>query len=331
MTVSASRSSSRTSSTRRRKKGARPVRDLAQEVTDRIVAALEAGVVPWRAQHVAADAGGIPCNLATGKEYRGINVFLLWIAGMSSCRTRPLWLTFKQAQALGGQVRRGEKGTAVIFFNFLETEDAKAPNGVKRVAYLKTYTVFNVEQVDGLPEDTAAAAPVAVAVAEAEPGAPSPERVACEEIVQHYLRGAGAPRVAEMDVTPHYTPRTDAIVTPGMASYETPEAYFATLFHEAAHSTGHASRLARPGIADIGQGGKKAYAAEEMVAELAAALLCAHAGIAPKTEEMSAAYIGGWLETVKEDKGFFLKAAGAAQKAVDLIRPAEDPEPEAEG
>lgn len=316
MTAAATRSSSRSTSTRGRKK-ARPVRDIAQEVTDRIVAALEAGVVPWRAQHVAADAGGIPSNLSTGKEYRGINVFLLWIAGLTGCRTRPLWLTYRQAAALGGQVRPGEKGTGIVFYNFMEKEDKKAPDGVKRIAFLKTWTVFNVDQIDGLPGLPETTAPPAAA-----PGMPTAERVACEEIVQHYLRGAGAPRVAEMDVTPHYTPRTDSIVTPGMASYETPEAYFATLFHEMAHSTGHASRLARPGIMDCGKGGKKAYAAEEMVAELAAALVCAHTGIAPKTEEMTAAYIGSWLETVKEDKGFFLAAAGKAQKAVDLMRPA---------
>ena len=112
MTVSASRSSSRSSSTRRKKgaRPARPSRDLAQEVTDKIVAALEAGVIPWRAQHSAADAGGLPCNLSTGKEYRGVNVFLLWIAGLVGSRTRPLWLTYKQAAALGGQVRAGRRG-----------------------------------------------------------------------------------------------------------------------------------------------------------------------------------------------------------------------------
>ena len=315
MTVSASRSSSRTSSTRRKK--ARPARDLAQEVTDKIVAALEAGVIPWRAQHTAADAGGIPSNLATGKEYRGINVFLLWIAGLSGCRTRPLWLTYKQAAALGGQVRAGEKGTGIVFCGVREKKDSKAPDGVKRIPFLKSFTVFNVDQVDGLPGLPEKTAPPAAAA----PGLPTPERVACEEIIQHYLRGARAPRVAEMDVTPHYTPRTDSIVTPPMASFETPAAYFGTLFHEMAHSTGHASRLARPGIVNAGTGGRKAYAAEEMVAELAAALVCAHAGIAPQTEEMSAAYIGGWLDAVQEDKGFFLKAAGAAQKAVDLMRP----------
>ena len=167
MTAAATRSSSRTSSARR-KKGARPAkpsRDLAQEVTDKIVAALEAGVIPWRAQHSAADAGGLPRNLSTGKEYRGVNVFLLWIAGLVGSRSRPLWLTYKQAAALGGQVRAGEKGTGIVFYNFMEKEDKKAPDGVKRIAFLKAFTVFNVEQVDGLnglPETTAplaAAAP----------------------------------------------------------------------------------------------------------------------------------------------------------------------------
>ena len=198
---------------------------------------------------------------------------------------------------------------------------------MKKVAFLKAYTVFNVEQVDGLPEILAA---VTTTPGPDAPEMGSPERQACEEIVAHYLRAPGAPSVAEMDVTPHYTPRTDSIVTPPMAGYETPEAYFADLFHEAAHSTGHASRLARPGIVESTGTRPKAYAAEEMVAELAAALLCAHTGIAPKTEEMSAAYINTWLQNVKEDKGFFLKAAGAAQKAADLIRPASPEVEEAE-
>ena len=328
MTVSSSRSSSRKTSTRR-KKAARPVRDLAQEVTDKIVAALEAGVVPWRPQirpaaGTAAPAG-LPRNLSTGKTYRGCNVFLLWVAQVAYGWSRSDWLTYKQAEALGAQVRRGEKGATIVFYNVVEREDPKAPDGVRRHAFLKAFTVFNADQVDGLEEAPAAPAPEPV------DAAATPQRVACEEIVQHYGRGSGSPRLLELDVTPHYNPHSDTVVVPPMGGFENPEAYFATLFHEYAHSTGHPTRLARPGIVASGAGGIQAYGAEEMVAELASALLCAHAGIAPETEEMAAAYIGGWLKTLREEKGFFLAAAGQAQKAADRIRPPAEEAPDAAG
>ncbi|BAM05376.1 ArdC family protein [Phycisphaera mikurensis] len=319
MSASVSRSSSTRTRKPARKDAPKPRRDIAQEVTDRIVEALTAGTVPWRPQHTGTESGFLPANLVTGKKYRGVNVFLLWLAERKRGFTRPLWMTYRQAAQAGGQVRAGSKSVPIVFWNFMEKEDKKNPSGEKkRVAFLKTYNVFNVEDVDGLDTE---AAPGEVPL---EPDACPPELRACAEVATGFLRSPGAPGCVEMEVTPHYNCRTDVVVTPPLASYETPEAYFSTLFHEIAHSTGHASRLGRRGITEAGSGLLDPYAEEEMVAELAASLLCAHCGIAPVTEEMSAAYVAGWLDRMQTDSGFFLKAAGAAQKAVDLIRPAAE-------
>lgn len=325
VTVSvSSRSSSRKTSARR--KGARkPARDIAQEVTDRIVAALEAGTVPWRSQHTATGAPPrLPVNAVTGREYRGVNVLLLWMEQMARGFGSPAWCTYKQAAEAGGQVRKGETSTRVVFYGVTGGDREKPEEERKGRPFLKTFNVFNADQVDGL-----SGTPTPVDLGGSEAGAVQPERLACEEIALHYGRAAGAPRLFHQDVTPHYVPRTDSIVVPSMEAFENPAAYFATLFHEMAHSTGAASRLARPAIVDFQGFGSESYVAEEMVAELAAALLCAHAGIASETEEMSAAYIAGWLEQAKQDKRFFLRAASAAQKAADLIRPPAEQAPEA--
>jgi antirestriction protein ArdC len=284
-------------------------------ITSTILDLLASGVAPWRRPWAAST--GLPVNAATGKRYRGLNVFVLWATAADRGYTGGGWLTFKQAQALGGTVRRGEKGTPVVFWRIL-TKDAPAgsPEGTQADTFpmLRHYTVFHVSQCDGLPEAlTATPSP------EAEPIA------AAEALTARYT---DAPPVQHGGDRAYYSPRLDHVQMPPRAAFDTPAAYYWTLWHELAHSTGHASRLARPELTAIARFGDEAYSTEELTAELSAALMAGLSGLdAPDALAQSASYLQGWLTALKAEPRMLLTAAARAQKAVDYMTdqsPAEE-------
>lgn len=265
-------------------------------VTDRIIKELENGTIPW---HRPWGLEGYPVNFATKKEYRGINVFLLAMAR----RSTPFFLTLKQANELGGSVKTGEKGFPVVFFKWLET--TKTDGSVEEFPLLRYYTVFNLDQIKGIEIPCLNRKPI-------EPIADA------EKIVANM---PNCPTIEHSEPRAYYRPITDKINMPTRNSFENPLGYYATLFHELTHSTGHASRLNRhkDEKADCNFGSPN-YAREELVAEMGCAFLLASAGIDSIDEtKNNAAYIASWLKVLRSDKRLVVTAAAQAQKASDFI------------
>jgi antirestriction protein ArdC len=268
-------------------------------VTTKIIERLHDGVVPW--QRPWNPTYGAPRNIR-GTPYRGINVLLLGSAGYES----PIWLTFNQARQLGGNVRKGEKGTPVVFWTRVEKEVADETGQRVRKGFplLRYYTVFNIGQCDGIE---------APRVAIEKPFDPIEK---AEEIVARMpnrpvVRHDGGTRA-------YYQPSTDSIHLPPRSAFESAAGYYGTLFHELVHSTGHELRLARPGITDAQMFGSHAYSKEELVAEMGAAFLLAEAGI-EATLENSASYIASWLRALENDRRMVVLAAASAQRAADYV------------
>jgi antirestriction protein ArdC len=270
--------------------------NIYDQITERIIAMLEKGTIPWRKPWTAQT--GLPRNLVSGKAYRGINVFLLH----AMCYESPFWLTFRQAQELGGNVRKGEKACPVVFWKQLEVED-KESHEVEKIPMLRFYYVFNVAQVDGLKdipannEATATASTKPVAILENMPKRPA---------IKYGMRKA------------FYSPAEDSIGMPNRECFDSDASFFATAYHEAIHSTGHASRLNRPTVTEANGFGSEEYSKEELIAEMGSAFLCGEAGI-ESTQENSAAYLQNWLEQLENDKKLIVQAAAQAQKAADFI------------
>lgn len=265
-------------------------------VTDCMLAELEKGEVPWRKPWHTLP----PANLISKKPYRGINVFLLAFTGFGS----QYWLTYRQAQALGGNVRRGEHGTKIVFWkcNTRETESADGEIEERRSAFLRYYTVFNLEQTEGLK-----------ALLRLPPAFPIES---AEEIVE----GMPNSPAFEQDSRASYIPSRDTVTMPSRAAFETPAEYYSTLFHELTHSTGHAKRLGREGIEKTQPFGSEDYSREELVAEMGSAMLCGVAGIEQTTISNSSAYLQSWIKRLKADSRLVVAAARAAQEAADYIR-----------
>ncbi len=273
--------------------------NVYEVVTDRILAALDEGVIPWRKPW---KWGGAPRNLVTGKPYRGINVFLTVMQGYAS----PYWLTFKQAAELGGQVRKGEKGTPIIFWNWLKRQVPNSDGDIeeKETPYLRYYTVFNLAQIDGLvlPEDAAkdSFAPI----------------VSCEEVIG---RMPNPPAIVHGFRQASYNRAKDTVRMPPRPSFKSKASYYATLYHELVHSTGNSSRLGRKGIEENHAFGSPEYSKEELIAECGASFLCGYTGIENDTIKNQAAYIEHWRKQLSADKKLVISAAAQAQKAVDFI------------
>jgi len=260
-------------------------------ITEKIFEQLEKGVVPWRKPWKTI----LPQNLISRKEYRGINSILLNCLPFE----HPYFLTFKQAKTLGGNVRRGEKGLRIVFWQFLEDEETK-----EKFPLLRYYTIFNVAQCDGI----------------AVPKLPNrnDEPIAeCERIVWGM---PNPPKVEFGGNRAFYVPSRDLITIPARQRFDNAEEFYSTLLHEMAHSTGHHSRLNRKGIneSDVAFGSQN-YGQEELVAEIGASFLTAKAGIIGRTIENSASYIANWLAVLRNDKRMIVCAAGQAQKAADYI------------
>lgn len=275
-----------------------------ERVTARIVERLEEGVVPWHSPHMATV--GFPKNFQSGKSYRGVNILLLAMAGYVS----PWFLTYKQAQERGGQVRKGEKGYLVVKFGTHTRESAEGEE--EKRSFLRHYTVFNACQMDGIEFP--------------EPQLPPFVATNRTEIADGMVWDMpDAPIIHEgRSVRTCYNPAEDCIDIPHRAHFESGERFYKSLFHELVHSTGAAKRLARRSLLDnrgISMADKTIYSKEELVAEIGAAYLCAHAGIVMDDHENSAAYIQSWLQVLKDSKNrrWIVEAAGHAQKAVDYI------------
>lgn len=272
---------------------------IYEMITDKIVDMLEKGVAPWRKPWVGNAA---PKNLVSKKPYRGINTFLLGASPYSS----PFWLTFKQAKDLKGSVKKGEKGTPVIFWKLYEKEDADVEDGKKTIPVLRYYTVFNAEQCEGIKTP-----PLEIREW------PEHERIERAEAIQ--LAMPNRPTVLFGGGEAYYMPSTDTVSVPEIRRFEQREEFYSTLFHELAHSTGHASRLNREAIAEPHFFGDRVYSKEELIAEMASSFLCATCGIESATLENSAAYIQGWIKALRGDSRLAITAAAAAQKAADYI------------
>lgn len=267
-------------------------------ITDRILAALDQGTIPWRKPW---KCGGAPRNLITGKHYRGLNIMLTAMQGYAS----PYWLTFKQATERGGQVRKGEKGTPVIFWNWQARQVRNDSGDIeeKDIPFMRYYTVFNVAQIDGLtlPGNTEESfTPI----------------VTCEEVIAKMPR---PPAIVHGFSQASYNWSKDQVRMPPSASFQTEASYYATLFHEIVHSSGHQSRLGRKGIEERHAFGSPEYSKEELIAECGASFLCGYTGIENETIENQVAYIEHWKKQLEADKKLIISAAAQAQKAADFI------------
>lgn len=280
-------------------------KDAYAIVTDRIIEALDAGIVPWHQPWKTI--GGGPTSLSTGKPYRGINVWILSVTAQLCGYTSPYWVTFKQAKERGGSVRKGEKGTQVVLWKPVKREGENERGETENSSYmlLRYFTVFNLDQCDGI---------------EIAPTEPLPEHEPIEhaETLAHGYRARGGPVVNHGGDRACYSPALDYVAMPLVDQFETPEHYYSVLFHELAHSTGHESRLGRKTLIHPAPFGSEDYSQEELVAEMSAAFLCGEAGI-PVNVEHHASYLGSWLKKLRDDRKMIVQAAAQAQKAADLV------------
>jgi antirestriction protein ArdC len=283
--------------------------DVYQKITDQIVGELEKGVrpwlKPWNAEHAA---GRITRPLrGNGIPYQGINVLMLWSAAMEKGFAAPIWMTFKQALEFKAHVRKGEQGSLVVYADKIIRTETDADTGEaseQAIPFMKGYTVFNVEQIDGLPERF---------YAKAEPRGETVQRIAS---VESFLAATGA-NVRHGGNRAFYSPTSDHVQMPPIEAFRDAESYYATLAHETTHWTRHPSRLDR----DFGHKryGDEGYAMEELVAELGSAFLSADLELTPEVREDHAAYIASWIKVLKNDKRAIFSAASHAQRAADFL------------
>jgi antirestriction protein ArdC len=279
--------------------GTRP--DAYATITACIIAALDRGTVPWRQPWRSRGHR----NATSGRAYRGINMLILGLTALERGFDDPRWLTYRQTIAKGGHVRRGEHGTQIILWKWITREESQADEVAARFPLVRLYTVFNAVQCDD----------VALPLLDGEYQFNPLERA--EAIVARFTDGPGIAHDADCA---YYAPARDEVHVPPRHAFGAADAYYATLFHELSHSTGHASRLNRAGFeAGAAPFGSETYSREELVAEFGSAFLCQEAGIDPSRLEQSAAYIAAWLRALHEDRRLVLVAAGQAQRAADYI------------
>lgn len=278
---------------------------LFDQITNKIMEQLKAGVRPWERPWVSGASSGLPLRF-NGVPYTGMNVLWLWIRSVEEGFSSPFWMTFKQAKELGGSVMKGSQSTAVFFGStYTKTELDEDGNEQKRnIPFLKTYRVFNASQISGLPESFYPSKDEGLD----EPKIENAEQffTECKANIVH-----GGDRAC-------FVPSLDVIRMPEYESFNSAEGYYATLGHEMIHWTGHHSRLDRlqPGT----RFGDESYAFEELVAEIGSAFLCGMLGITPTFREDHASYIGSWLTALGNDNRLIMKAASKAQKAVGFLQ-----------
>jgi antirestriction protein ArdC len=283
--------------------------DVYEKITGRIVETLEKGVrpwfQPWSAEHAA---GRITRPLrSNGIPYQGINVIMLWSEAVSKGYGAPVWMTFRQAMELGAHVRKGEQGSLVVYASSVtrrETDEDSGEESEREIPFLKSYTVFNVEQIEGIPEHY---------YGKAEPVVDAPPRIAQAET---FFTATGAD-IRYGGGRAYYSISSDHVQMPLFESFRDAESYYAVLAHEMTHWTRHPSRLNR----DLGRKrwGDEGYAMEELVAEMGSAFVAAELGLTPDVRDDHAAYIASWLKVLKNDKRAVVTAASHAQRAADFL------------
>lgn len=282
--------------------------DIYTRITDQIVAHLEAGIKPWTQPWQSTSAGAITRPLRhNGEPYAGINVLTLWCSAMERGFSSSIWMTFKQALELGAAVRKGEKGSPVVFASSMTKTEENVSTGEeceRNIPFLKSYTVFNIEQIDGLPERFYAKAAFT----------PNPELRVLQ--AESFFAATGA-QIRYGGDRAFYAPGPDFIQMPPFETFRDAHGYYATIAHEATHWTSHKSRLDRS--FDAKKFGDHGYAREELVAELGAAFLCADLGIVLEPRTDHADYLGFWLKVLKEDKRAIFSAAAHAQRAAEFL------------
>jgi antirestriction protein ArdC len=288
--------------------------DVYTRVTNVIAAQLEKGVRPWAQPWEGGKTGTRPLR-HNGVPYSGVNVLMLWASAMERGYETPYWMTYNQSVEYGAHVRKGEKGSLVVYANAVikkEHDDKTGEDLERSIPFLKGYTVFNADQIEGLPEHYYAK--------------PPPKRGPMQRLAHAdaFIAATGA-TILYGGGRAYYSPDADAIRMPKPEVFESPEAFYATELHELTHWTKSPGRLNR----DFGRKawGDEGYAQEELVAELASAFLCADLEITPDIREDHAAYIGNWLTALKNDARYLFQAASHAQRAVDFLHKLQ-PEPE---
>jgi antirestriction protein ArdC len=279
---------------------------LYAEVTQRIIVELEEGRLPWvQPWDAGRCACTMPSNAVSGRGYSGINILILWAAGVEQGFTSQRWLTYRQAEQAGGHVRCGEKGTVICYADRFtprdEADKARSEDREARtIAFLKRFVVFNTDQCEDLPDALTGST------------VPLDPIVAVEE-ADRIIQASGADfRVGGGEA--YYSPVQDYVAVPPQAAFQEPINWYRTALHELGHWTGHTSRLARD---QAGKFGSAAYAREELVAEMASAFACASLGIVPTVRH--ADYVGAWLEVLRADERAIFRAASAASKAADFL------------
>ena len=302
---------------------------IEEEIADRIIGLLDQGQLPPWEKGWRNSGSGPPVNAVSMKPYRGINRWMTLITQKAMGYEDPRWLTYKQAEALGGHVRKGETSTSIVFWKrvaFRQLDDLEQDYGenggdiergtrTRTYPMLRSYRVFNLEQTQDCqvqplpPVETSEHDPIQAAEAIVA-GMPDPPEV------KHYERA---------NYAPHYTPSRDMVRVPAMGRYRRPEDYYNTLFHELIHSTGHPKRLDRFGM-DANANDLHAYGREELTAAMGAAMLAAQANIEEELVERDASYIRHWRDAIKADKAMVIRSATLAQRAVYLILGETPPE-----
>ncbi|NKL21166.1 ArdC family protein [Rhizobium leguminosarum] len=279
------------------------IKDTYQRITDSIIEQLEAGTKPWIRPWRGNSRGSLVPRRATGEAYRGINVLMLWLASEVCGYEENAWMTYRQAQDLGGQVRKGEKGALVVKYGTF-TPREREDDDERAIPFLKGYTVFNVEQIENLPERF-------YRPTEELPATPVPHL----ETVETFVRNSDA-AVSYGGTNACYRPAVDDILMPDRERFVSEVHLYSTLLHEMSHWSGAKHRLDR----DLsGRFGSESYAIEELVAELTASFLCADLGVAHDPRDNTATYLESWLKVLKNDKRAIITAAAKAQSAADYL------------
>lgn len=278
--------------------------NVCDAVTSAIIEAIEAGTPPWRQPWTGGKSGAAFPLRSNGEPYRGINILLLWAASQKRGHTSAHWFTYRQAQEMGAQVRKGEKSSTVVKYGTVEREDEAGQEQV--IPYTKAYRVFNADQIDGLPEQFYVK--------------PEPTRDLGTQPVPEldaFFAALGVPIRTTDEPRAYYSIAEDYIHMPPIGTFHSASDFYGTLAHECAHSSGHKTRLDRFQKFQT----KQQYAFEELIAEIAAAMMGVELGFKPDFEQ-TAAYVEGWAKALSEDNRAIFKAAAEAQKAVDYIKAA---------
>lgn len=275
--------------------------DVYQHVTDQILAEMEAGTPPWRKPWTGEAAGVALPERWNGESYNGINVLILWVAAARNGFVSPRWMTYRQAQELGAQVRKGAKASTSVKFGTIEREDEAGE--AREIPYARAFRVFNVTQIEGLPEEYYRT--------------PEPARDMGTQVdprLEAWVAATGADVRTTPEPRAYYSLREDFVHMPPVRTFHDATGYYGTLLHELSHWTGHAARLNRFKRFE----GRTTYAAEELVAEIAACMLAVRLGVTPQFDQ-SAAYVKGWMGAMQADKRVIFRAAAEAQRAADYL------------